>query len=72
MPYATATMASPNAKAMPNTLIAVAPAPIPPIVAAPHPNKTNMNVPMNSASGFLMEASDEDGLKYSSPTSRTH
>src|SRR5258705_1953561 len=50
-------MASPNAKAMPSTSTAVGPLPMPAITAAPHPNKTSVNVPINSATDFFIAAS---------------
>src|ERR1700746_88198 len=59
-----ATIANPNAKAIPRTSMEVGPVPIPPMTAAPHPNRTSVNVPMNSASGFCMPMSltDVEGL----------
>src|ERR1700733_8216665 len=44
-----ATMAKPNALAMPRRLTAVGPDPMPPTTAAPQPKNTSANVPMNSA-----------------------
>ena len=34
--------------------MAVGPLPMPAITAAPHPKKTSVNVPINSAIGFFM------------------
>jgi hypothetical protein len=47
-------MANPNANAIPSTLMAVGPVPIPAMTTAPHPKKTSANVPMNSAVGFFI------------------
>jgi hypothetical protein len=47
-------MDSPNANAIPSTLIEVGPDPIPAMTAAPHPKNTSVNVPMNSATGFFI------------------
>ncbi len=52
-----ATMASPKAMAMPSTLTAVGPVPMPATTAVPHPKNTKANVPMNSATDFFMAAS---------------
>src|SRR5690606_41343716 len=45
-----ATMARPKAQAMPSWPMTPKPA----STAEPHPNKTNVNVPMNSAASFLV------------------
>src|SRR5207248_108342 len=47
-------MANPNANAIPSTSMAVGPLPIPAMTAAPHPKKTSVNVPINSAVGFFI------------------
>ena len=49
MPYGIPISARPNAKLMP-----VRPISPSAITAAPQPNSTSVNVPINSASGFLM------------------
>ena len=40
--------------AMPRTSTDVGPVPMPPMTAAPQPNSTSANVPMNSATAFFM------------------
>jgi len=50
-----ATIASPNAREMPSTPTVVAPTAGPAITAAPQPNSTSVNVPMNSAMAFFIE-----------------
>src|SRR6476660_1564797 len=61
-------MANPNANAMPRTSIAVGPVPIPAMTAAPHPKKTSVNVPMNSAVGFFMGFLRLKNLLHYNPT----
>ncbi len=50
IPYAIATIANPNASAMPSCPTWS----MPPSTAAPQPNSTSASVPMNSASIFLV------------------
>src|SRR6187551_2965496 len=49
-----ATMLRPKASAIASSLMAVAPAAIPPTTIVPHPMRTKANVPMNSAIAFFI------------------
>jgi hypothetical protein len=61
-------MANPNANAIPRTLMAVDPVPIPAMTTAPHPKKTSVNVPMNSAVGFFMGLPQVENLIFGNLT----
>src|ERR1700722_14587235 len=57
-----ATMAKPNALAMPKRSTAVGPDPMPPTTAAPQPKNTSAKVPINSATCLFIPVPSRDQI----------